>query len=87
MTEPVVAPIDDNDLPPFALLVGGFAPELEEDDAAAADIEQVILDLSIECHVRPGGHVVAAPPTQYIATSVMPVFHRLRLRLERDVDA
>jgi hypothetical protein len=87
VTEPVVAPIDDSDLPPFAVLVGGFAPDMEGDDDAIADIEQVILDLTIECHVRPEGHVVASTPTQYIATSVMPVFDRLRLRLERDVDA
>ncbi|MCC6318284.1 MAG: hypothetical protein IT361_11400 [Gemmatimonadaceae bacterium] len=88
----MVTPTDDpDDLPPLALLLGGLVPKSDPDDDEGAEsqmmeIDQVSLDLAIECHVRPDGNVVASPPTQYIATSVMPVFHRLRLRVERDVD-
>jgi hypothetical protein len=92
----------DEALVAFAELVGGFGPDqdgvvLDPEDgprvAAAAGclrVERIALDLPVEIEVavHPGGQLRlgVAPPTQHIATTTMPVLHRLRLRLVRDQD-
>lgn len=54
----------------------------------AMTVEEMKLDLPIELKVAVAGdrvtHVKASPPTQLFETTVMPVFHRLRLRVVRE---
>lgn len=60
------------------------------DDGATLDVERVTLDLRIELAVRDAGdgraRIVASTPTQWTATTIMPVFHRLKVSVEREQD-
>lgn len=51
-------------------------------------VRSLALDLPIELSVERDAAgrlaVLASPPTQRVATSVLPVFHRMRLRIERE---
>ncbi|EWY41500.1 hypothetical protein N825_27685 [Skermanella stibiiresistens SB22] len=63
-----------------------FAETLEDEEAGVAmSIDRMTIDLPVELEVRVGedGRVAlgSEPPTQYTDTSVMPVFHRLRITL------
>ena len=53
-------------------------------------VARVSVDLPIELQVNVDAagvvHLGTAPPTQHVATSTMPVLHRLRLRLVRTED-
>jgi hypothetical protein len=86
-----------DDLPPLAAMLVALLDDA--DNTAAGDesddhvtrqqlsIEEVSITLPVELAVRQAGAgttVVASPPTQYTETTVMPVFHRLSMRLERE---
>ncbi len=51
-------------------------------------IEQVIVDLPVEVRVEVNEdgtvQVKGSPPTQIFETSIMPVFHRMKLRVARE---
>lgn len=81
------------DLPPFAELVASLSDIDDASDAApeSMDLDEITLSLAIELEVRdPDGplpRVTGSTPTQWTETSVMPVFHRLSLRVARMNDA
>ena len=84
---------DPADLPPFADVVGALA---DIDDATGADdgtmdVEELRLGLAIELEVRdadgPRPRVTGSTPTQWTETTIMPVFHRLSMRITRETDA
>ena len=93
---PTGSPLDesviDEALRPFFELVRGLADagaEVADTDAGLAfAVEEMKLDLPFEMdvHVDAEGQVLlaGAPPTQHIETSVMPVFHRLKVRVVRN---
>lgn len=64
--------------------------ELDEDidEAGAMSIERVVCDLPVELAARDDADgalvVLLSPPRQPIVTTVMPVFHRLRITVVRD---
>ncbi len=77
---------------PFGRLLSEVA-DIEEQlsslpEAEALRIEQIRLDLPLEIRVQidaDGGlQVLGSPPTQRTETTILPVFHRLTLRVERD---
>ena len=80
------------DLVPLATLLELFADveHRQEDErlGMALTVESMGFDLPFELNVRvdPDGRAElhAAPPTQELETSVMPVFHRLVVRMVRD---
>jgi hypothetical protein len=91
------APTVDELLPdelhlPFSLLVGdltdieGQVSDLPE--VMAMCIEQISLQLPVELLVEmaPDGRlqVLGSPPTQRTETTILPVFHRLVMRVVRD---
>jgi hypothetical protein len=80
------APFDEA-LVAFGELVAGFGPD-EEALGGGLWVERVSLDLPFELEVAAaadGGVILGgAPPTQHLETSIMPVLHRLRLRITRD---
>jgi hypothetical protein len=76
----------DDDLPNLMELVLGLVdgamPDGEEDEMTQRFIlERITCDMPVELHVRTGEtlHVVASPPTQKFETSVLPVWHRMRI--------
>lgn len=87
------------DLPPFAELVAGLA-QVEDDseegaeelatESASVDLEEIKLTLAIELELRDvdGGapRVTGSTPTQWTETTVLPVFHRLSMRITRTDD-
>jgi len=82
---------DDGLQQPLGDLVGWFCAATRVDDEAVLGhpaVTSLALDLPVELSVRPGTDgrltVLASPPTQRIATTVLPVFHRMRLRIERE---
>ena len=92
----MAAPVDarwDAALPPFAALVDALGaldldePEIEQ-AAEAIRIDRITVDFPIELEVTVAGNTVArvgaSPPTQRTETTVMPVFHQLRMTLERE---
>jgi hypothetical protein len=89
--------LEDEYLHPFERLFAGFADvDAEVGDGGAAGAIQLTaikLDLPIELTigVTDMGSVAmaAAPPTQHVRTSYMPVFHRIRISVvaAEDVDA
>ena len=100
MLDETTAVIDwSTDLPPFAELVAGLA-QLEDDseeeaaerssEPASADLEEIRLSLSIELEVRDADRgaprVTGSTPTQWTETTVLPVFHRLSMRITRTDD-
>jgi hypothetical protein len=56
----------------------------------AMTLEQVTVDMPIELKVavNPDGTVklTGSPPTQLVSTTIMPVFHHMRLRVVREDD-
>jgi hypothetical protein len=84
--------MDDDALPPLAGMLLGLAVLDEEGEVmselespGAATIERIIIAFPAELDVWTAeGEVTAlgaSPPTQYTETTIMPVFHHLRLTL------
>jgi len=82
----------DESLPTLSELVAGLADIGEEAEDAGMRAESVEVDLPVEFYVRPAsdgeddgddsdGSIECSPPTQYTETSIMPVFHRLKIRI------
>jgi hypothetical protein len=95
----MVAPIDPADrLPSLADLLSELAGAASIDPRAEGDemlaVSEIKVDLPIELDLleeRGAWQLDAAPPSQKVATTVMPVWHRVRLRVsldngERDLD-
>jgi hypothetical protein len=91
MSDETPSPFDEA-LVSVAELVAGFGPDADElvsevADAGRMRIERVTLDLPVEIEVvvDATGDVClgSSPPTQHIATTIMPVLHRLRMRIVR----
>ena len=87
---------DPADLPPFAEVVGALADIDDATDATGADggtmdVEEIRLGLAIELEVRdadgPRPRVTGSTPTQWTETTILPVFHRLSMRITRETDA
>jgi hypothetical protein len=82
----------DEFLHPFHALFAGLADldaDLVDDDAGVRmTMERAKIDLPIELSVTvdDAGAVtlVSAPPTQHVATTWMPVFHRIHLTVAAD---
>ena len=57
-------------------------------DVQALSIEQIRVDLPVEMRLEVGSdgrlQVLGSPPTQRTETTILPVFHRLVLRVVRD---
>ncbi|MBL9027055.1 MAG: hypothetical protein JNL21_32970 [Myxococcales bacterium] len=77
-------------LPSLAAMIGALLDQ--EDDAepeveGAPRIESMTIELPVELALEAGESDALAtrcsPPTQYTKTSVMPVFHKLRVRVVR----
>lgn len=70
-------------LPPLGAFVGELMDVI--DPADPAGLARITVDMPIECDLLTGGEAVlafgASPPTQRIETSLLPVFHRLRVTL------
>ena len=84
-------------LPPFAALVAALGDIDEDDDdedadvrARVVDIDRITVTLAIEMSVEPLGtgslRVRGSTPTQWTETSVMPVFHKLTMHIEKATD-
>lgn len=77
----------DEALDPLGHVIAGFGTVQHLDPTNTMRLDTLVLDLPVELEVyqqRDGGvRLGAAPPTQYHETTVMPVFHRLRVRVER----
>jgi hypothetical protein len=102
-TSPAIEPADleldwSDELPPLGELVAliGSIQEHEsaddETDASeSAELEELVLSLAIEFEVRESQdglpRVTGSTPTQWTETTVLPVFHRLKLRLTRSENA
>jgi hypothetical protein len=73
-------------LPPLAELVAALA-DLEGD--VETGLDEIRVGLAVELVVGGGedSRVRGSTPTQWTETTVMPVFHRLRLRIGRTTDA
>lgn len=77
----------DPALAPFAVLVETLSvpAELEESESGEETmwLQRIGIDLPFEMDVLVGDEgtvrLAGGPPTQYTETTVMPVFHRLRL--------
>lgn len=72
---------------------GGIAETLEqlvpeENQAAGLVAERLVVDMPLELYVRqqPGGslRIETSAPTQRIRTSVLPVFHRMRVVMQAE---
>jgi hypothetical protein len=83
----------DESLLHFSAFVESLTADLggrltDDDDIASMSVEEVLVTMPVELEINidENAHVVVggAPPTQRTETSVMPVFHRLTLRLVRD---
>lgn len=80
---------DDGALAPFgdfAADLAVFAETLEDADAGVSlAVDGMTIDLPVELEVLVDGdgrvRLGGEPPTQFTATSVMPVFHRMRITL------
>ena len=83
---------DPGDLVAFSALIELLADiEYRQEDAQlgmALTVDSLTFDFPFEADVRRDefGRVTldAAPPTQELETSTMPVFHRLKVRIARD---
>lgn len=88
-----------DDLPPFGALVAGLADvgsdqmgeRADDGELEMAELEEIVLTLAIELEVRGAGQgeprVTGSTPMQWTETTVLPVFHRLSLRITRMGDA
>jgi hypothetical protein len=86
------------DLPAFAELVASLSDidEVEDADEDLAapprtmDLDEITLSLAIELEVRDAEserpRVTGSTPTQWTETTVLPVFHRLSMRVARVID-
>ena len=91
--DPVESPAGhpfDEALLPFWEMVGDFVSGSGRGvggESGELRTEEVLLDLPVELELRVAEdgsvRIGGAPPTQRIRTSVMPVFHRMRLRVVR----
>lgn len=90
--------VDDGDawaetLPPFAALVAAMADVEDDDETGLGDsgLDEIRLALAIELSVHDGDggrpRLGGSTPTQWTETTVMPVFHRLAMRIVRATDA
>jgi hypothetical protein len=75
--------------PTLGRLVQALGEAIDDADGAGPDLVVTSATLELPCELRlrttPGGLLLgAAPPTQIVQTSVMPVLHRLRLTLRLD---
>lgn len=84
------------DLPAFAELIASLSDVQESPDERldmpdAMELDEVTVALAIELEVRdadgPNPRVTGSTPTQWTETTVLPVFHRLSMRVAREVDA
>jgi hypothetical protein len=91
MSDETPSPFDQA-LLSFGELVAAFGPDEDElvadvEDAGRMSVERVTLDLPVEIEVAIGEagdvRLGSAPPTQRLATTIMPVMHRLRMRIVR----
>jgi hypothetical protein len=82
-------PRPDEVLPRLAEFLGGMlALDRAASDAVLVDRLEFDLPVELDLQMAPAGGLTlgASPPTQWIATTVMPVFHRMRLRIEAQGD-
>ncbi|HJU73578.1 MAG TPA: hypothetical protein VJ717_07515 [Gemmatimonadaceae bacterium] len=85
------------ELPAFAELIASLSDISAPDDSSEAataesmDLDEITLSLAIELEVRDADgaqpRVTGSTPTQWTETTVMPVFHRLSMRVARETDA
>ncbi|MGH7694612.1 MAG: hypothetical protein ACRENH_06510 [Gemmatimonadaceae bacterium] len=86
------------ELPAFAELVASLSNVSEPEDPSVADetersmdLDEITLSLAIELEVRDADaeqpRVTGSTPTQWTETTVLPVFHRLSMRVARETDA
>lgn len=78
-------------LPPLGRFIADLMA-LEPDAAEqGAMIERLTVEMPIEIDLLAGGDAVlacgASPPTQRIETSILPIFHRLRVTLAAEPEA
>ncbi|WP_404338215.1 hypothetical protein AB2M62_04700 [Sphingomonas sp. MMS12-HWE2-04] len=70
-------------LPPLGAFVGELMDVIDPEDPAG--LERITVDMPLELDLLSGGGQIlalgASPPTQRIETSILPVFHRLRVTL------
>ena len=75
----------DSPLAELADLVAACA-DLSADPTGDLSVTEVVVELPVELGVRADAdglvELVAAPPRQAMETTVMPVLHRIRLRVE-----
>ncbi|WP_131105901.1 hypothetical protein [Ornithinimicrobium sufpigmenti] len=84
----------DSELLPVSEIAGGLLDLPDQaDEAGCTTVEVLRCDLPVELLVEQAGSDDAAtvtvrlsPPRQPIITTVMPVFHRLRITVVRDAD-
>ncbi len=76
-------------LPRLANLVEALVAVEPGADATGFEIASIMVDLPVEVQLGGEGDMVSAlgvsPPTQRIETTILPVFHRLRVTLAADV--
>ena len=83
---------DDSLKLPLGDLVSWFCEtaRVEDEEMAGDDrmsVRALRLDLPVELTVAHDGErlaVLASPPTQRVATTFLPVFHRMTVRVERE---
>jgi hypothetical protein len=93
-----VAPTEQNDrsllLMPFGQLVEELTnyqkQQVDEKTGLVMTIEELTVDMPIELKVIVDNDgkvdLMGSPPTQLVKTTVMPVFHQMRIRIVRDGD-
>ncbi len=86
-------PLQDEKLPPLSELIGGFAEYFEPivSDNQLMFVESLDVSLPVELDLEQNQHnkkmqVLGSTPTQFTETTIMPVFHQLRLHIEVDQD-
>ena len=82
---------DDDRYVPVSELVAGLVVDdgeaIDEDVGLAVTLEKIATDFPIELrieHGETGLRIVTAPPTQHVETSILPVWHQLRVTIVRD---
>jgi hypothetical protein len=77
-------------MPGLADLVFGLVGDAIAAEPAGSElvgtvvVESITLELPVELYVRESGNVVATAPRQKIETTILPVWHRLKLRVIED---
>lgn len=84
---------EDDLLLPVAKLIydlTNYEQPFDPKTGQAMTIEQIRLDMPIELRVGVDNegtvHLKGAPPTQRLETTIMPVFHRMKLRIIQNHD-